>query len=68
MPADQAPEDLRSADLSHLRISEMNPAQKAELRRRYDDFVRRVAKPPKPAAKAKAAPGATKWVPGKKVR
>jgi hypothetical protein len=64
-----ADEDLRNADLSHLRIDEMSEAQRAELRRRYDDFVRRVVKPQRapasPAAPAAAKP-VRKWTPGMK--
>jgi hypothetical protein len=38
--ADVASEDaLRQADLSHLHLQDMTPDQRAELRRRYDDFV-----------------------------
>jgi hypothetical protein len=38
----EAPDELelRQADLSHLHVQEMTPPQRAELRRRYDDFVR----------------------------
>jgi hypothetical protein len=32
--------ELHQADLSHLRVQDMTPPQRAELRRRYDDFVR----------------------------
>ncbi len=32
-------DDLRHADLSHLSITEMTPAQRAELKRRYSHFV-----------------------------
>ena len=32
--------ELRQSDLSHLHLQEMTPPQRAELRRRYDDFVR----------------------------
>ena len=38
--------DLRQADLSHLSLAEMTQEQRAEMRRRYDDFVKRLAKPP----------------------
>ncbi len=38
--ADAASEDaLRQADLSHLHLQDMTPDQRAEMRRRYDDFV-----------------------------
>jgi hypothetical protein len=59
-------EELRQADLSHLRLAEMTAEQKAEMRRRYVDFVRRLANPP--ARKARPAAGAAKWMPGKRVR
>lgn len=32
--------ELRQADLSHLHLQDMTAPQRAELRRRYDDFVR----------------------------
>ena len=32
-------DDLRQADLSNLTITEMTPAQRAELKRRYSHFV-----------------------------
>ncbi len=32
-------EELSQADLSQLRLQEMTPLQRAELRRRYDRFV-----------------------------
>jgi hypothetical protein len=56
-------EDLQQADLSHLRLTEMTVEQKAEMRRRYVDFVRRLAKPPAPARRP-ATIG--KWMPGRK--
>lgn len=59
-------EELQQADLSHLGLAEMTPEQKAEMRRRYVDFVRRLAKPPA-AASARSAGKVAKWVPGKKV-
>ena len=64
-------DELRQADLSHLRIDQMTPEQKAEIRRRYDEFVRSLAgRAPKPSRNAASAtpPNATKWVPTKKVR
>jgi hypothetical protein len=62
-------DELSQADLSHLRVAEMTDAQKAELRRRYFEFVRVAAKapPPKPAAPRRAA-GTAKWIPGAKRR
>ena len=63
---DTADEDLRQADLSHLAIGEMTPAQRSEIRRRYADFIKRLAKPPalKPQPTKPAA--TSKWLPGKK--
>jgi hypothetical protein len=61
-----ADEDLRHADLSHLRFDEMSEAQRAEMRRRYDDFVRRVVKPQGAAARPAPAKPVQKWVPGAK--
>jgi len=60
---------LRQADLSHLRLQDMTPDQRTELRRRYDAFVRhfgREGAPPKTSetARKKSAPG--KWTPGEK--
>ncbi|HXZ00594.1 MAG TPA: hypothetical protein VEI03_11375 [Stellaceae bacterium] len=59
---------LRQADLSHLHLQDMTPPQRAELRRRYDDFVRhfgrdgmapsRYPEPRKPRSR--------KWTPGAK--
>jgi hypothetical protein len=61
-------DELSQADLSHLRVAEMTDAQKAELRRRYFEFVRVAAKaPPKPAAPRRAS-GTAKWIPGAKQR
>lgn len=62
-------DDLRHADLSHLSITEMTPAQRAELKRRYSHFVESfVPADAKPAADEKPAPKPQKWVPGKKAR
>jgi hypothetical protein len=61
-------DELRQADLSHLRIDQMTPEQKAEMRRRYDEFVRSIAgRAPKPSRSAAgtAPPNTTKWVPKK---
>jgi hypothetical protein len=61
-----ADEDLRQADLSHLQLNEMNAAQRAEIRRRYADFIKRLAKPStvKPAPAKPIATSA--WMQGKK--
>jgi hypothetical protein len=59
--------ELRQADFSTLRVHEMTPRQRAELRRRYVDFIRHfdgaapVAVPPKMGGKR-----VRKWVPGVK--
>ncbi len=57
-------DDLSQADLSNLSLKDMTPAQRAEMRRRYDDFMKTfkkdaVAPTPMPA-------GVRKWVPGMK--
>ncbi|HEX3499978.1 MAG TPA: hypothetical protein VHT04_11720 [Stellaceae bacterium] len=62
-----ADNDLRQADLSHLQLGEMTAAQRAEIRRRYADFIKRLAKPTLPRTAATPAQSSTKWVPGKKV-
>ncbi|HUH83197.1 MAG TPA: hypothetical protein VLX85_01230 [Stellaceae bacterium] len=62
-----ADETLTQADLSHLRLQDMTPEQRAELRRRYDAFVRHFgegAPAAGAAASKKSAP--RKWVPGAK--
>jgi len=60
--------ELRQADLSHLHLQDMTPGQRAELRRRYDDFVRHFGRDgmapsryPEPKA-----PRLRKWTPGAK--
>jgi len=61
-------DDLRNADLSKLSVREMTPAQRAELKRRYADFVASFGPTTAaklPTGKAKA-PKPKKWVPGKK--
>jgi hypothetical protein len=59
---------LRQADLSHLRVQDMSPEERAELRRRYDDFVRHFGR--EGAAPSRypgpAKPRIRKWTPGKK--
>jgi hypothetical protein len=62
-----ADDELRQADLSHLQLSEMSTAQRAEIRRRYADFIKRLAKPQAPRTMATPTQSSTKWVPGKKV-
>ena len=59
-------DDLKQADLSHLHVGQMTPAQKAEMKRRYAEFVKHVwkktpqATPRKPASVAKWTPGRRK--------
>lgn len=60
-------ETLSQADLSHLRLQDMTPEQRAELRRRYDAFVRHFGdggpdSAANTAARKKSAP--RKWTPG----
>jgi hypothetical protein len=62
--SDMSEDELGQADLSHLRLSEMNKAQKEEMRRRYFDFVRRLAKPSK-AAPPPTPRATAKWEPRK---
>jgi hypothetical protein len=63
-----ADDDLRQADLSNLMVQDMTPAQKAEMRRRYAEFVetmrsRRLLATKLPPATAKKL---QKWVPSAK--
>jgi len=57
--------DLHNADLSQLSVRDMTPAQRAELKRRYADFVANFG--PTAAAKlpGKSKTRPKKWVPGK---
>jgi hypothetical protein len=57
------PDDLRQRDFSCLSIDEMSSAERAELLRRYSDFVGhfRVGDPPPEPPKP-----TRKWVPGEK--
>ena len=61
-----ADEDLRQADLSHLALGEMTTAQRAEIRRRYADFIKRLAKPPASKPQPSKSVATSKWLPGKK--
>ena len=58
-------EDMRQANLSHLTLKEMNAAQRAEMRRRFEEFVANFIKPG-PAATPEAPQRVRKWVPGMK--
>jgi hypothetical protein len=60
-------EQLRQADLSHLRLQDMTPGQRAELRRRYENFSRHFgSRAPPSSAEPKKKPRVRKWVPGAK--
>ena len=58
-------DDLRQADLSNLSVQEMSAEQKAELRRRYDTFVRNFGAEPK-SEEPEAKKVVKKWIPGMK--
>jgi hypothetical protein len=67
MPGTEISDDeLRQADLSHLAVGEMTAAQRTEIRRRYADFIKRLAKPPAAKPVASKTPASVKWIPGKK--
>jgi len=57
--AEPALEILQQQDLSHLRLQEMSPAERAELRRRYAAFVRHFG-----VAEPDPDRPVHKWVPG----
>jgi hypothetical protein len=57
--------DLRQADLSHLTVTQMNAEEKAEIRRRFEEFVGAFRKTG-PNEQITAAPKVKKWVPGMK--
>ncbi len=57
-------DDLRQANLSHLTLKDMNAAQRAEIRRRFEEFVGNFVKvAPTPAPESQRV---RKWVPGMK--
>lgn len=58
-------DELRQADLSHLKINDMTSEQRAEIRRRFEEFVGAFAKNG-PNQQITAAPKVKKWVPGMK--
>jgi hypothetical protein len=58
-------EDLRQANLSGLSLKQMTPAQRAELRRRFEAFVAAFVKTAD-NPRATKAPALRKWVPGMK--
>jgi hypothetical protein len=57
-------EELRQSDLSNLRVQDMSPKQRAELKRRYEHFVHNFQEAPPETSKKKSP--ARKWVPGAK--
>lgn len=60
-------EPLDQATLPNLPLNQMSPAERAELKRRYDNFVRNFgAAGAASAAPPKAKPRPVKWVPGSK--
>jgi hypothetical protein len=61
-------EHLRQADLSHLRLQDMTAEQRAELRRRYEEFTRHFGRGGLPASNdKKKKPRIRKWTPGAKI-
>jgi hypothetical protein len=58
-------DELRQADLSHLTIKQMTREQRAEMRRRFEEFVTAFTKNG-PPHQVTAAPKIRKWVPGMK--
>jgi hypothetical protein len=61
--------EMEQADLTHLRLQEMTPTQRAELRRRYDQFVRHfVGSGRTPHREPERKPRVSKWVPGAKAQ
>jgi len=58
--------DLTQRDLSALRVEQMNPAERAELRRRYESFVRAFSRSPPTRRNAAGQPPAPRrWTPPK---
>jgi hypothetical protein len=60
-------EDLRNADLSKLSVGEMSPEQRAEMRRRFQDFLANVWKTPSREAKPAPRKPVRPWRPTKRV-
>ncbi|MDB5362407.1 MAG: hypothetical protein JWO51_3704 [Rhodospirillales bacterium] len=58
-------DELRQANLSDLKINDMTTEQRAEIRRRFEEFVSAFAKNG-PNQQITAAPKVKKWVPGMK--
>jgi hypothetical protein len=53
-------QDLRQADLSHLSLTQMTAEQRAEMKRRYLEFVSHHAK--RPTTKARRPVKPAPWV------
>lgn len=58
-------DDLRQANLSNLTLKDMNAEQRAEMRRRFEEFVSNFVKPG-PAPLKENSPRVRKWMPGMK--
>lgn len=56
-------DELQQADLSHLDLKDMTPAQRAEIKRRFETFVAGISGREEPAA---VKPKVRKWTPGMK--
>jgi hypothetical protein len=61
--SDTTRDEWAQLDLSNLRLQEMTPIQRAELRRRYDAFVQHFGIQTKPEP---APARVRKWVPGER--
>ena len=63
-----APDDLSQRDLSNLRVEQMSPAERAEMRKRYEAFVRSFEQPAPPSGDGGAPPkpkAPRRWSPPK---
>jgi len=58
-------EELRQANLQGLTLQQMNAAQRAEIKRRFEEFVAAFVKPA-PGELPEPKPKTRKWVPGMK--
>jgi hypothetical protein len=63
---DAAMSDIRQADLSHLRVQDMTPEQKAEMKRRFEEFATVYLPGKQKAEPEQPRRAAVKWVPGMK--
>jgi hypothetical protein len=62
----RAPDDLSQRDLSDLRIEQMSAAERAEMRKRYEAFVRAFRRPsPLPDDPTAPAASPRRWQPPK---